>query len=135
MKSTTPDTTNQVFLVPSVVVFTVAGVVVIFAASSAVVVSAGVVVSRVVLTLRWPAPSLETLETPKPEINQSLCSLRAYSRLETCSDPAKSTNPTARRGRSRAPSGGGACDRLLARWTFKLPVARLTVNDFTVNHV
>ncbi|RHY00236.1 hypothetical protein DYB36_008864 [Aphanomyces astaci] len=29
----------------------------------------------------------------------------------------------------------GACDRLLARWTFKLPGARLTVNDFTVNHV
>ncbi|ETV68812.1 hypothetical protein H257_15373 [Aphanomyces astaci] len=146
MKSTTPDTTNQVFLVSSVVVFTAAGVVVIFAASSAVAVS----------PLAGPASAWTcSLLCDGPGRRSRVCAEGAQRLVDfsalllliallldvTVRDAAGVLGP----GQVDKPDGKTrsltcsiwrrACDRLLARWTFELPVARLTVNDFTVNHV
>ncbi|ETV77366.1 hypothetical protein H257_08803 [Aphanomyces astaci] len=140
---------QQFFLVSSVVVFTVAGVVVIFAASSAVAVSAVVVVSRVVVSI------LSILLCDGPGRRSRVCAEGAQRLVDfsallllivrlldvTVRDAAGVLGP----GQVDKPDGKTrsltcsiwrrACDRLLARWTFELPVARLTVNDFTVNHV
>ncbi|ETV82667.1 hypothetical protein H257_05237 [Aphanomyces astaci] len=128
MKTTTPDTTNHVFLVSSVVVI---------AASSAVVVSAGVVVASIILdlhiTLRWPRRrSRACAEGAQRLVDFSAHLLHIVRLLDvTVRDavgvlgPGQADKPDGKMRSLTSSIWRRACYRLLSQWTFELPVARL----------